>query len=258
MAGNSRTPGQSVAGRVLSILGAFDRRHRALTLTEIATRTEIPVPTTHRLVAEMVEWGALVRGDDGRYVVGKRMWDLGLLAPVESGLRDAATPFMHDLHATTRATVHLAVREGTRVLYLDTLSGSTSVPVVSRLGSRLPMHATGVGKVLLAYAPGEIRHQALADLPRITRHTIAVPGVLDRQLRQVRQLGYATTTEEMTLGACSVGVPIVVDGEVVGALGVVVPTLGRTRASLVAALRVAAAGIARTLGDSATPGVVDR
>ena len=111
------------------------------------------------------------------------MWDLGLLAPVQTGLRQAASPFLHDLYGATLATVHLAVRDGTAVLYVERLSGHASVPVVSQVGSRLPMHATGVGKVLLAYAPEEVRGEVLAKLTRITPYTITQPGRLRRAAR---------------------------------------------------------------------------
>ena len=103
--------------------------------------------------------------------------------------------------------MHLAVRDGTEVLYLDRLRGSTSVPIVSTVGSRLPLHATGVGKVLLAHAPAPVQQQVLADLPRITPYTVTQPGRLRRQLAQARRDDYATTVEEMSLGACSVAVP---------------------------------------------------
>ena len=69
------------------------------------------------------------------------------------------------------------------MLYLDRLSGSVSVPVVSRVGSRLPMHATGVGKVLLAYAPPEVQAEVLGRLDRITPYTITQPGRLQPPAR---------------------------------------------------------------------------
>ena len=94
------------------------------------------------------------------------------------------------------------------MLYVDRLRGSTSVPIVSTVGSRLPMHATGVGKVLLAFAPAEVQRAVLADLPRVTAYTITQPGTLQRQLAAVRRDDYATTVEEMSLGACSVAVPV--------------------------------------------------
>ena len=161
MAGNTGRAGATVASRVLALLAAFDEGHRALGLSELARRAALPPPTAHRLVAELVAGGFIARLPDGRYVVGRRMWDIGLLAPVQSGLRQLASPFLHDLYGATLATVHLAVRDGVRVLYVDRLSGSASVPVVSQVGGRLPLHCTGVGKVLLAYAPAEVQERVL-------------------------------------------------------------------------------------------------
>lgn len=247
MAGNTSHPGASVTSRVLALIGSFDADHRQLTLTEIATRANLPKPTTHRLVAELEAWGALARLASGKYVIGRRLWSLGLLAPVQTELREVASPFLHDLYGATLATVHLAVRDGTQALYLDRLAGHASVPVVSRIGSRLPLHATGVGKVLLAHAPMEIRHDVLGSLTRFTAHTVVQPGVMARQLDRVHRGGHASTIEELTLGACSVAVPVFQGTEVIAALGIVVPDLKRNRSALVIALRVAAQGISRTL-----------
>jgi len=248
MAGNTAAPGTTVTSRVLAILGAYDDQHRTLSLTQIAERAGLARPTAHRLIAELVAWGALRRDTRGNYVVGRRLWDLGLLAPVQTGLREAASPFLHDLYGATLATVHLAVRDDTQVLYVDTVRGHASVPIVSTVGSRLPLHSTGVGKVLLAHAPEETRRRVLAaPLPRFTPYTITQPAVLARQLARVGHDGYATTQEEMTLGACSAAVPVTVDDTVVAALGIVVADLRRTRPRLVAALQVAAQGVTRTL-----------
>jgi DNA-binding IclR family transcriptional regulator len=268
MAGGS-APGASLVARVLAVLGAFDDRHRRLSLAAIAERAGLPPATALRIVRELTAGGALVRGDDRTYRVGKRMWDLGLLWPVETDLRAAAAPFLQDLHAATRATVHLAVREDNSALYLDRLSGLASVPVVSRVGARLPLYATGVGKVLLAHAPDDVISRVMAALKPQTPYTITAPGLLARQLERIRGDGYATTSEEMTLGACSVAVPVRArgtapadgtaraderdgsgrngSGAVVASVGVVVPGLRRDRDRLVAALTMAARGIGRGL-----------
>ncbi len=239
--------GVSVTSRVLGILGSFDAENRALTLSEIARRAGLTLPTAHRLVGELAAWGALRRTSLGQYVIGRRLWDLGLLAPVQTGLRETAAPFLQDLYGATLATVHLAVLDGTRVLYLDRISGHASVPVISKVGARLPLHSTGVGKVLLAHAPEQVRAAVLGEpLQRFTAYTIIQPGRLENQLRRVRQDGYATTAEEMTLGACSIAVPISVADRTVAALGMVVADL-RGRPRLVPAMHVAAQGIARSL-----------
>jgi DNA-binding IclR family transcriptional regulator len=238
----------SVTSRALDLLGAFDAEHRSLTLSDLARRAGMPLATAHRLVGELRRWGALARRPDGEYVIGRRIWDLGLLAPVRADLHQAASPFLHDLYGATLATVHLAVRDGTEALYVDRVSGNHSAPLRSRVGSRLPLHATGVGKVLLAHAPEEVLRAVLGRLTRITPYTVTQPGRLLEQLRRVRADGYATTGEEMSLGACSVAVPVKGrDAEVVAALGVVVADLRRQEVALVSALQVAARGITRTL-----------
>jgi DNA-binding IclR family transcriptional regulator len=241
--------GPSVTSRALALLSAFDEHHRRLTLTELAQRAALPLPTAHRLARELLAWGALERAEPGsaHYVIGRRIWDLGLLAPMQTGLRHVASPFLHDIYAATLATVHLAVRDEEEVLYVDRLSGHQSVPVVSEIGSRLPLHSTGVGKVLLAHAPAEVRRRVLGDLRRITPYTIDQPGRLNAQLERVRRDGYAQTVEEMSLGGCSVAVPIRQGDAVVAALGMVVPSLRRDKLRMVAALQVAAEGISRSL-----------
>jgi DNA-binding IclR family transcriptional regulator len=249
MAGGSREAGQSVTARALSVLAAFDAGHTRLRLSEIARRAGLPTATAHRLVAEMEAWRALTRRPDGTYQIGRRLWELGLLAPVHLELREVASPFMHDVHAVTRAVVHLAVREGAAALYVESVVGSSSVTVLSRAGSRLPLHATGVGKVLLAEAPPEVRAEVLAHLTPLTPHTVTEPARLLRELAETRRRGYARTGEEMSLGACSVAVPVrAAAGPPVAALGIVVDSVHRDLARLVPTLQVAAAGISRTLG----------
>ncbi len=248
IAGNTARPGISVASRVLALLGAFDGAHRCLTLSQLSRRSGLPLATAHRLVAELTAWGALSRRPSGEYVVGRRMWDLGLLAPVQSGLREVASPFLQDLYGATLATVHLAIRDGSQALYLDRISGHASVPVVSQAGARLPLHATGVGKVLLAYAPADVRAGVLASLTRITPYTITQPGRLLAELCRVHRDGYAQTKEEMSLGACSVAVPVRgPGGTAVAALGIILPRLDKDGSRLAATLRVAAEGISRSM-----------
>jgi DNA-binding IclR family transcriptional regulator len=233
--------GRSVASRTLAVLGAFDADHTDLSLSELARRAGLSLTTAHRLVAELVTWGGLQRRPDGRYEMGQRMWDLGLLAPVSRELRDIALPFLQDLSAVSGENAHLAVRDGTSALYVERISGRVSVPIVSRSGSRLPLHATGVGKVLLAHAPEEVVEHALSGARRLTRYTVVDPSALRRQLSDVRSRGYALTAEEMTLGACSVAVPVTDDhGTVFAALGVVVRSTRKDLTRLVPALRLAA------------------
>ncbi len=254
MAGGAASSGRSVTSRALGVLDAFDSGHPRLTLTEVADRSGTPLTTTHRMLAELVAWGALSRRADGRYEIGRKLWDLGLLAPVQLELRQVAAPFLMDVHTAIRDTVHLAVRDGLSALYVERISGRESVAVVSQVGSRLPLHATGVGKVLLASAPDDVVDQVLHQLTRETRHTISDPRVMVRELAEVRRRGWARTAEEMSLGAASVAVPVTVERTsgpiVVAALGIVVPVHRRDVGRLAPVLQVAARGIGRELARS--------
>jgi DNA-binding IclR family transcriptional regulator len=240
-----------VTSRALALLDAFEAGSPRLSLSEIADRSGTPLTTAHRLLAELSDWGALVRRQDGRYEIGRKLWDLGLLAPVQLELRQVAAPFLQDLHTTIRDTVHLAVRDGLNALYVERISGRESVPMVSQVGSRLPLHATGVGRVLLAAAPQDVVEQALRSLTRQTRHTVVQPGRMRRDLTEVRRRGYARTSEEMSPGAASLAVPVQVERHggpvVVAALGIVVPPHRRDLPRLVPVLEVAARGIGREL-----------
>jgi len=246
MTTSGAAPARSVTSKALSVLGTFDAAHSRRTLTEIAVAADLPLSTAHRLVAELVAWQGLTRGADGCYEIGRRIWDLGSLAAVSRELRDAALPFMQDLSATTGENVHIAVLDGTTALYVDRISGRRSVPVISRPGARLPLHATGVGKVLLAHADPDVQRTCLDSLTRLTAYTVVEPRRLLRQLADARRRGFATTSEEMTLGASSIGAPICdADGRVRDALGLVTSSHRRDLNRLAPAVQLAALGIGR-------------
>jgi DNA-binding IclR family transcriptional regulator len=235
-----------VASRVLAVLSAFDQTHTALNLTDIARRARLPLSTTHRLLAELEEWSALVRGDDGRYRIGRRLWQLGTLAPVQTELREVALPAMQDLFVATHENVTLAVLSGTKALYIERIHGKASVRVESSPGRSLPLHATGVGKALLAHADPELVETVMGDLARVTAKTIVDRNRLATELATVRRVGYATSFEEMTPGVAAIAVPIFdVEGRAIAALGLVTRTVRKDLVRFVPAVRVAAAAISR-------------
>lgn len=205
-----RGDGRTVTSKVLALLGAFEGGTSALSLSDLAEYAEVPLPTAHRLAAELLEWGALERDATGRYTVGLRLWEVAQVGGRQ--LRDTARPHLQDLFSLTHETAHLAIRDGDEALYIDRVYGSTRVPRASRVGGRLPLHATAVGKVLLAYEEDWVREAYLAHrLEAATRHTHVNPGRLAAELRQVRDDGYAITREEVREGSCSIAVPVRLD-----------------------------------------------
>ncbi|GAA3311189.1 IclR family transcriptional regulator [Nonomuraea dietziae] len=216
-------PPPSVAGKVMAILDAFSHGETRLTLTEICRRADLPLATGHRLVGELTRGGFVERMPDGAYRVGIRLWRIGAQAAAAADLRELALPYMEDLYEVTHANVQLAVRRGLKALYLERLRGPSSVPIVSRVGGELPLHATGVGRVLLAFAPEQVTEEVVSSgLPALTRHTVTDPVRLRAALAEVRRTGVAVTREEMTLGTCSVAAPVRgAGGEVIAALSIV-------------------------------------
>lgn len=255
---DARKTGRTVSSRVFALLDAFSQERPALRLVELTAVTGLPVSTVHRIAAELVELGALKKGRDGTYRIGLRMWELGSLCPQPRTLRDVSLPFIHDLYEATAENVHLAVLDGDEVLYVERVWGPRSVGVASRVGGRQPLHVTGVGKVLLAYAPHELRQAVLAaGLKRYTPHTIVMPGLLMRALQEIRETGIARCAEELALGTASVAAPIHgPDGRVVAALSVVSHTVthARSLAAVEPALRLAAKSISRELAKGYTGG----
>ena len=214
-------PGRSVTSKVLAILEAFEALGSTLTLTQIAEATSVPLSTTHRLVGEMVGWGALDRDEHGRYHVGLRLWEVAQSAGQQ--LHDAARPFLQDLFSLTQETSHLAIREGYEALYIDRVYSSKRVPRASRVGGRLPLHATAVGKILLAYEEPWLRDAYVSrSLAAPTTRTHVNPTRLLQELTAIREQGYATTFEEVRAGSCSIAVPVLhEEGPAEAALGLV-------------------------------------
>src|SRR5450759_1808938 len=164
----------TAAGKVLAVIGAFGTEARELTLSAIARRSGLALSTAHRVVAELVAWGALERGDDGLYRIGLRLYEVGALAPRGVALRDAAMPFMEDLYEITHEVVQLGVREGT-----ERVAGRSSVGVHTRVGLRFPLPARGAGLVLLAFAPHDVQEAVLAGpLQAFTSMTLTDPALL--------------------------------------------------------------------------------
>jgi DNA-binding IclR family transcriptional regulator len=252
VSGGRIEPGRTVTSKVLAVLDAFARGDAHLTLTELSQATALPTATVHRLAAELVSWGGLERRPDRTYRIGVRLWEIGSLAPQRTGLREIAIPFMEDLYEATHENVQLAVLDGYDALCVEKISGRQSVPIVTRVGGRLPLHATGVGKALLAFAsPAFIEEVIDRGLPALTHRTIVQPDELRRCLEEARRAGFAHTRDEMTLGSVSVAAPVFgPHATVVAALSLVVRSHLADIRRLAPPVRTAALGCSRRVTEA--------
>jgi DNA-binding IclR family transcriptional regulator len=248
--GHRPPQGDPVVDRALSLLAAFDAGHRALTLGELSRRSGIPTSSTLRLANRLVAWGALERGEDGRFTVGLRLWEVASLAPRGQGLKQVALPFMGDLEEVTRQHVLLAVRDGEDALLVERLSAHQAMEVLYRVGGRLPLHSTGVGLVLLAFAESAVQEAYLAQpLVHEPEKVPVSPAALRRTLADVRREGTATVRRRVPQPLMTVAAPVFgPDDRIAAALSVVVPQENAEPRVLAPAVRTAARSISRVLG----------
>lgn len=234
--------------RAMDILGCFGPMHQALNLTELSELTKLPVSTVHRIIGTLVEGGFLIKGSDRKYRVGTRLWTIAQHAPLSDRLRESALPTLARLYEETGENVTLAVLDRGQALYVDRIVGERSVPTISRSGAHLPLHTTGVGKVLLAFQADEVIEKYVSrPLAKPTHNSVTDPDALRRELAEVRTRGYSVTRQEMTAGSGSIAVPIRSQGRVVAAVGVIVHVARLNESRLVASLKNAAESISRDL-----------
>ena len=243
---------KSVLGRVMRVLTSFDVEDQAVGLPELVRRTNLPKATVHRMVQDLVAARLLARTEHG-YRLGRGLFELGMRAAPERTLLEVAVPFMQDLFARTNETVHLGVLEGTEVVYLSKIGGHRQARTPSRIGGRMPLYCTAIGKALLAYAPRELVDGVLSGpLERRTPRTVVAPGLLRAQLKRVVAEGVAFEYEESAKGIVCVAAPVFgIDDRPVAAISVTGPATRFHPDRHVASVRAAASGTASILARSA-------
>jgi DNA-binding IclR family transcriptional regulator len=216
MAGRSRQPGRTVAGKISMIVLAISAGSRSL--TEIATRCDLPLSTVHRLVTELAAWRLLERVGDGTYQAGRPLRaadrstgdrDASAGGGATLTFRDRAVPVMEDLVRAIGVSVRVGVLDDLlEVAYIqkDSLHrpASTESPA-----ARLPAHACALGKALLAFVPsGAVDALIVHGLRPYTPFTITTPRLLRAALRAVRMSGLALCDRELRADSCAVAVPV--------------------------------------------------
>lgn len=218
------TPPVSVLARAVSIVRLFDTEHSVLGVSDVARGTGLAKPTVHRMLGELADLRILERVGT-RYRLGLFLFELGALVPENHTVASIARPVMNDLRETTKGRIHLAVLDGTQVVYVE-IVGDTKAAIASRVGGRLAAHATGVGKVILAHSPPAVIDAVIATgLPRYTPRTLHTPGALLRELAEIRTEGQGYDREESHLGISCVAAPVIDPaGQIVAGLSITGPT----------------------------------
>ena len=235
----------TVLGKVVAVLFAFRAEDHGVSLAELQRRTGLPKGTLHRLVGDLVGVHLLDRTDHG-YRLSVQVFQLGMRATVERGLLEVATPFMEDLYERTHETVNLGVRDGSEVVYVAKIGGHRQATSPSRVGGRLPLYCTAIGKVLLAFSPPELFVRVVEEgLDRRTPRTITAPGLLRQQLDRVVETGVAFEYEESAVGLACIAAPVLdAQNQPVAAISVTGPATRFRPDAYTQFVKAAAAGTA--------------
>lgn len=241
---------QSVA-RAFSLLEALAASGGESTLASLAARCELAVPTAHRLLGTMHHLGYVRQLEDRRYALGAGLISLGRHAVPP--LTDAALPLLRRLEDAFHETANFAVLDGDLVLYAGQVASRQRMRMFTETGRRVLPHSTGVGKAMLSTMP-EVQVRSLiarTGLPRFTPQTITDEEAFIRDLRLARGRGFAADDSEQEVGVRCIAVAVAGLGQP-AAVSVSGPSARITDAlvaDVVAALRAAAAELARTAAE---------
>jgi DNA-binding IclR family transcriptional regulator len=196
--------------RGLRLLRLFSESPHGLTAKQVAGLSRLPVSTVHRFLANLESASFLNCTSDGVYHLGIACFAIGQVALGQLDIRRVSLPYLQELNRQTRETIHLTVRHGLSVVYVEKLDSPEQLRIHSRIGAAVPLYCTAVGKVMLAYMPEDEREKVLPQLGLrcLTPNTVGNLQELDAELYRVRKNGYACDLEEHELHIRCVAAPI--------------------------------------------------
>jgi DNA-binding IclR family transcriptional regulator len=248
--------------RSIRILKALAGGTGRLGVSELSSRLELAKGTVHGLLRTLQAHGLVEQHPDSdKYQLGPELLNLSNRYLDLNELRSRSLAWSDLLALRTQEAVRVGVLHGGRVLVVHHVFRPDATLQILEVGAVLPLHATAVGKALLAHFDPETIDDVLSDpLPKLTGHTITAPAALRRELETVRARGFARERQEAVLGEGGLAAPIFDRrGEPVGAVGVAGPRervlRGGREPTLAPAVIEAARGISRDLGAPRWPGV---
>jgi len=200
-----------VLEKVIKILDLFDEKGKEITPTEIRESLNLNKSTVFRILNILEEANYLERDSvTSKYRLGFKLYYLGSLVQGRSEIKNLVHPFLEELKEKCDETVHLVVIDHGETFYLDKVEGEKTIRIVSKVGWRLPVNCTGVGKILLASLPEETLKDIIQEkgLKRFTSNTITDIETLKIELAQIRKQGYAIDNEEIEIGLKCIAAPL--------------------------------------------------
>jgi DNA-binding IclR family transcriptional regulator len=207
----AEVPTATSVARALAILECLDSSSRGLNISEISRKLGIPKSSAHVIILTLEKAGYVQKRNDSlHYSLGLKAYGLGLSMMKNLSMSEVALPHMRVLVDQIRLPAHLAVPDGEQGVYIQKVDAPGLIKIDTYIGRRMDLHCTGVGKIILAYGPSEVRDHILSKqlYIRHTRNTITSPRMLQRELAKIRKQGYAIDDEEEELAVRCVAVPV--------------------------------------------------
>lgn len=202
--------GVRVLHKTLDILETIKLSEDGYRLADLARTVELPKATVYRILTTLEGRGYLDRGVDGGYRIARKLFDLQRSGSIEQVLNHVAHPIMSRLVETSKETVNLGILDAGEVVVINTVESPQAVRMSSKIGNRRYLHATSLGKVLLAGLPVKelLRLIRIKGLPRLTPQTLVSRTDMMAEIERVRQQGYALDNQENEVDGRCVGAPI--------------------------------------------------
>jgi IclR family acetate operon transcriptional repressor len=219
------------SGKALMILELVSAAHEPLSMAELVRRSGLTKPTAHRITAALAEMGLIERDHWKRgYIEGPRLIKLALDTLAASAPRALRHSILQALSQEVGETCNFGVLSGSEVIYLDRVEAKWPLGLRFEAGSRVPSHASAIGKLLLALQEPGRRAETLAALPlvRYTSRTVTDGPRLLRALDKIRETGIGTDEQEFIEGVVCIAMPVRAEtGDIVGAIAISAPQARR-------------------------------
>ncbi|MDR0519088.1 MAG: IclR family transcriptional regulator [Clostridiales Family XIII bacterium] len=247
--------GIRVIVKAAAVIDLLAESNNPVSLTDLSGELGIAKSTLHGILATLSSIGYVSKDpDSGDYRLGLRLFELGNTISHKLDERRIAKPYMQVLSEKTGETAHLAILDDGEVLYINKQESNSSIRIITESGLKLPVHCSGLGKVLLAGMPDEEILALLAKkgMAKYTETTITSTDVFMKEIERVRRQGWASDKQEFMIGLKCVAAPIHnINGKVICAISISGP-ISRMSGDLLEAKRAhlmkAAKGISKKLG----------
>ena len=206
---DSKNLNQSII-KAFTLLDAFTTDKKEWGVRELATKSGYNKSTTYRLLSTLVSLNVVQQNDNEKYSLGSKLFELGNRVSLYQSLINATKIPIRDIAINIQETVLYGVLKDNQVFYINKAESIQGLKISTSVGSYQPIHATAIGKVLLAFSSETKKENILKSInfTEITKNTITDKNTFISELKKIKKHGYALDLEEFEIGLICVAIPI--------------------------------------------------